>query len=347
MDSFIVKAPTRVDLAGGTLDLWPLYTLFGNTKTINCAIGLNAIAEFSLEPHTVFKAQVSTDTEVFLFYEPVLGDALEKVPVSVRFPVFVLSRYLHAKKTLPKFALSVHVKTEAPLRSGLGGSSALCVALARGMSRVFSDFTQQGWKWELLSWVKDVEAGFLKTPTGTQDYLAALFGGLNVFEFREGKIEQTAYEHKVYQEFCDRLLVLFSGEMHHSGLSNWEIYKKALESHPETLRGLAQIKEISNRLDNELKAPNLNWSRVGECLTAEWDTRREMFHVETPRLTEIIQFLQQRNVLGSKVCGAAQGGSLIALIDPAHRQKLALQCEERGIQVLQTAPTLEGVTISS
>src|SRR5436305_1177340 len=42
-----VKAPARIDLAGGTLDLWPLYLFFENTATINCAI--NQFAEVELE----------------------------------------------------------------------------------------------------------------------------------------------------------------------------------------------------------------------------------------------------------------------------------------------------------
>jgi len=32
------KAPTRIDLAGGTLDIWPLYLFHEGALTINCAI---------------------------------------------------------------------------------------------------------------------------------------------------------------------------------------------------------------------------------------------------------------------------------------------------------------------
>src|ERR1700749_4534505 len=32
------KAPTRVDLAGGTLDIWPLYLFHEGAVTVNCAI---------------------------------------------------------------------------------------------------------------------------------------------------------------------------------------------------------------------------------------------------------------------------------------------------------------------
>ena len=32
------KAPTRIDLAGGTLDIWPLYLFHDGALTVNCAI---------------------------------------------------------------------------------------------------------------------------------------------------------------------------------------------------------------------------------------------------------------------------------------------------------------------
>ena len=36
------KAPTRVDLAGATLDIWPLYLFHPGALTVNAAISLYA-----------------------------------------------------------------------------------------------------------------------------------------------------------------------------------------------------------------------------------------------------------------------------------------------------------------
>ena len=41
------SAPTRIDLAGGTLDIWPLNLFFGNTPTVNAAIDLYATVEIT------------------------------------------------------------------------------------------------------------------------------------------------------------------------------------------------------------------------------------------------------------------------------------------------------------
>jgi len=37
-----VSAPTRIDLAGGTIDIWPLYLFHEGASTVNAAISLRA-----------------------------------------------------------------------------------------------------------------------------------------------------------------------------------------------------------------------------------------------------------------------------------------------------------------
>ena len=44
------KAPTRIDLAGGTLDIWPLYLFHEGALTVNCAITRMASCVIELAP---------------------------------------------------------------------------------------------------------------------------------------------------------------------------------------------------------------------------------------------------------------------------------------------------------
>lgn len=347
MQKFTVKAPTRVDFAGGTLDLWPLYTLHPQTKTINCAIDLFAQAEFEVEESPSCKVSVTApDGEDYQFAVPLNQEMLQKVPVSLKFPVAIVGRYIEQKKELPKLSIRLKFKTDAPLRSGLGGSSALCVAIVRGLNRAFNESSEQGWQFNVLNWVKDMEAGFLRTATGTQDYLASLFGGVNCFAYSTGSLQRHAYSGEVFTQLQKRVLVLFSGEMHHSGLSNWEIFRGAMEGRGEILVGLKEIKRIADELDRELNKSPIVWPTVGKLLSDEWEIRRTMFRVETPRLQEIMQFLKKQNIFGARVCGAASGGSLVVLLDPQEKDAVATACSQNGVQVLNTSLTLEGVTSS-
>jgi len=98
VETFTVTAPTRVDLAGGTLDIWPLYCLFSGAKTINVAINLEATGLFRTEPHTSFKLFVECGEGSVEINKPLSDDELNKLSPSVKFPAFVISEYLKGKK---------------------------------------------------------------------------------------------------------------------------------------------------------------------------------------------------------------------------------------------------------
>lgn len=344
---FTVSAPTRVDLAGGTLDLWPLFCLTQGAKTINLALDLCAEVRFETRRADRFEVETISPQGVshaFVFPPPV-GEC-RKLDPALRFPVAVLAAYLTYRKEFPPLNIKVSWKTNVPVGSGLGGSSSLGVALLRGISRLFGDHAEMGWQWGLSHAIRDIEAGFLEVPTGTQDYLAALFGGLNCFQSREGEIVQSTYRPALVQEIGERMLVLFSGEQHHSGRSNWEVYKGAVEKDPAVLKGLFAIKEVAEALDLELRSNDPAWGRIGQLLTQEWKVRRELFGVSTPRLDTLLATLSKKGVLGAKVCGAAAGGSILALVEPGRRDAIVSEMQAAGVQVLKTQPMLRGVTVA-
>ncbi len=341
-----VLAPTRTDLAGGTLDIWPLYNFFGASKTVNVAIDLFAEVTVKTEKHKGCEVNLwSPNNEKATFTKIPSRAEIDKLPQGLRFPSWVVTNYLARLPELPSVRMEIHYKTAAPAKSGLGGSSSLCVALIRGIARYFNDYVEQGWQLKLLEWARDVEAAYLHVPTGNQDYLAALFGGLKSYQWDVGGLTVESYSESVFEALSLRTMVLFSGETHDSGASNWEIYKGAIEGRPEITEGLATIREIANGVHQELESGSLNWSFIGGLLNDEWRVRRELFKVNTPRLDEIVLFLKKEGVLAAKVCGAASGGSLLVLCEPSLRAKVADKCKAAGITVLNTRPHAKGVSI--
>lgn len=345
MTSFRVKSPVRVDLCGGTLDLWPVYCNLSSGRTINCAISLFASVDFEVENAPVFRCELKNlSGEHYQFTKPLTYAALATVPQGLCFPAFLISEYLKRHEDLPQQRWAITLSADFPLRSGLGGSSAMAVALARGIARIYSDFSEQGWQWNMMNWVRDIEAAYLRVPTGTQDYLASLFGGLNSFISSYGGIERVGFQEDVLSSLGERMVVLFSGEMHNSGISNWELFKRAFDGDKQIWEGFQTIAQLSDQLDGELRG-HVNWKYVGQVLSEEWKIRRDIFKVQTSRLDEILDFLKNKKVLGAKVTGAAQGGSIVVLVDPAHREKLITECEAHKIQVLTAKPQNSPVTI--
>ncbi len=346
MESFKVTAPTRADLAGGTLDIWPLYCIFGESRTINVALNLQTTVKFQFSPSSKCHISLSVENqEPHTWVQPLTRKKICQLPHVVQFPLFIVNQYLLKWSPLPKLNLNIRIESSVPVGSSLGGSSTLCVALIRGLSRIFSEYTEQGWQREAIQWIRDIEAAFLNLPTGTQDALAALYGGLKCYISGLGEIRVEGYSEAVLTELSDRLLVLYSGESHHSGLTNWEVIQAAISGDKEICTGLSSIRVVAEHLDRELRARKIRWSEVGKYLNEEWRIRESMLHVDTKRLKDIVEFLNAQKVLGCKVCGAANGGSLIVLVDPERRQELAKSCASYKISVLNALPTVQPVEI--
>ena len=53
------SAPTRIDLAGGTIDIWPLYLFHPGAQTLNAAISLRATA--TIEPRADLRIVIRSE----------------------------------------------------------------------------------------------------------------------------------------------------------------------------------------------------------------------------------------------------------------------------------------------
>ena len=123
-------APVRVDVAGGTVDIWPLYLLLTQPKTIN--FGINLFAKTTIEaqpsstPRVVLESIDQKKSNTFSWSQ-ILDDQFEAIPeltLLVR-----LLRYF-AKMHPNPGSLDFTLKTDAksPAGAGLGGSSALSIS---------------------------------------------------------------------------------------------------------------------------------------------------------------------------------------------------------------------------
>ena len=122
MKKVIVRAPVRADLAGGTLDLWPLYLFHPGARTVNVAISYHAESEVALVPGDAIEIHL-TDQQYTHRYESM--NELAADPKAA-----LIHRVLqHFRLT----GLRITTRTDAPRGSGLGGSSALAVTLVKAV----------------------------------------------------------------------------------------------------------------------------------------------------------------------------------------------------------------------
>src|SRR6202790_2839181 len=124
------RAPTRIDLAGGTLDIWPLYLFHEGALTVNCAITRYAscVIETAPEPsrRIVLVSRDMGRSESFASFEALSRARRYNLPLLAR-----LVKFFH-----PTSGFTLTTDSEAPAGAGIGGSSAMGVAICAGVERV-------------------------------------------------------------------------------------------------------------------------------------------------------------------------------------------------------------------
>ncbi len=329
--SFCVKvsAPTRIDIIGGTLDLWPLNQVLEKCATINFGITLDASTELSLKPDSNHILE-STDQKVSA---TCAHDDLSK---NTALP-------LHAKiiaAIWPKDAPSLHLKTSAmsPAGAGLGGSSALAVTIAwaimQARHHVFG--TALPSEHVLVDTVKDIEAGLIHAPTGVQDYWGAIKGGLNILTFPAGRTEVQQVNNNILKQLQDDLIVCYSGQSRASAMNNWQIFRDFFDRKPATVGLLTKMGQCAYEAKLAVEAGDFD--ELMNLSVKEWLLRCQLWPgIETEVTKLISQQARGAGAYSSRVCGAGGGGVMSILTKPSTREHVIKAVEKAGGTVLHQA----------
>ena len=299
------KAPTRIDLAGGTIDIWLLYLFHHGAVTINAAINLYATAR--LTPRNDKKIIIESKD----MGEKVNADSINELNTANGLELVTeIIRFYSPEQ-------GFHLITDcvAPAGSGIGGSSSLNIALNSTLNR-FTDNRYS--KKEILTIAKNIEARVIGVPTGEQDYYPALFGGVNIIRLEDKGV--TREKINIHTKELERRLILcFTGKPRASGTNNWQIMKKHIDGDKVLYEKMESIKQTALKMGEALTKNRFDI--VGQLLNEEWDNRKKLSkNVTTPKIEKIIKTAFQKGATAAKVCGAGGGGCLALFVPPAKKK---------------------------
>jgi D-glycero-alpha-D-manno-heptose-7-phosphate kinase len=328
--TFEASAPARIDLAGGTLDLWPLHALHPGSVTVNLAIDLRATCRVRRRdggfrvsvPELGYERTAATADDLLADPRGAIAGALLDA-LEVREP------------------RDVELSTQVPYSSGLGGSSALTVAMAAALSASDGrDFDGPG----RVEFVRDVETRVLGKPAGVQDYYPPLSGGLHVLRFLPGRTEVSRRD--VDPSGWLRHLTLYdSGAAHSSGMNNWEIFRARMEGDRGVAASLEDVAAAARDMADAAEASD--FPAMGRALASEWEARRRLAPVvSSPGVAKAIEAAVAAGAWGGKACGAG-GGGCVAFLAPADRTPKVREALGRldGGRVLLVAAENRGLTV--
>jgi D-glycero-alpha-D-manno-heptose-7-phosphate kinase len=326
------KAPCRVDLAGGTLDIWPLYLYHEHAVTVNFAIDRYTSCEIETAPGAE-QAVRSLDLGIaqrFASFDELRSAKAPHLPLAVWITRFFA----------PRQGFRLTTDSEAPAGAGISGSSALLIAIGSALNRL----TESKYPLEKLREIcQNVEAQIIRVPTGAQDYFPAMYGGVSAIELSPAGVRRVALP--VEPDDLNRRIVLaYTGAPRNSGINNWEVTKAHIDGDRRVYRNFEQIAAIANGMRGALEKGD--WSEAARLLREEWSHRRKNAPgISTPLIDRLVTVTRRAGSTGAKVCGAGGGGCVLFMVEPGAKPKVAAAIEREGATVLPVRVAPHGVRV--
>jgi len=327
------SAPTRVDLAGGTIDIWPLYLFHARASTVNFALSLRArvTIETRKDDKIILESRdrgIRIESSLDSLDDLVRDEELELV-----------SKMVHFFRPETGFHLVTH--SEAPAGAGISGSSALAIALIGALNQLVGNRYDDG---QFIGLAANIETTVIKVPAGIQDYYPAFYGSVSAIHLRPDGVEREPLTVDA-DELERRFVICYTGQPRKSGINNWEVFKKHIDGDRTLFQIFEVIRDAAEQMREALQAGD--WNAVGEIMRRAYPNRKRLApNITTPQMDQLVATALANGAEAAKVCGAGGGGCIAFLCTPERKQDVVRALSEsEGAEVLDWQVAREGLTI--
>jgi len=326
------SAPTRIDLAGGTYDIWPLYLFHDRAQTINAAISLRAHATLvARKDRRVVLMSEDTDERI---EAPTAGDLdVDRLPLIAR-----LVRYFAAD------GLELTTRSESPVGAGIAGSSAMNVAVTSALAAWHDGDRRRMSDDELMTLAMNIEAQAIGVPTGVQDFRPALLGGIAALELGPDCVRRVALPVDP-GELSRRLVLVYTGASRNSGMNNWDVMQRRMVNDPVVVKAFDGIRDAAMGMRDAIV--RRDWPGVALHLAREWTHRKQLAPgVSTPEIEDMLGRARTAGAQAGKICGAGGGGCLFCLVEPGAHAAVTAALTSAGAKPLPISVEADGVRMT-
>lgn len=326
-----ISAPNRIDLAGGTTDICPLYLFMDGGFTVNVAV--------TVQSTVALRPRMGTGIRIFSEDLDASVEASDPMALPMGGPLGLIGRAVRAFP--PAAGVEIVTRNEAPAGSGLGASSALLVALLAGLHSLRNE--HPGGE-STVGIAANIEAAEIGVPTGMQDHIAAFYGGVSAIDFGYSGFRRTpcCTSATARQGLEDMMILSYTGIGRFSGMNNWDVTKAFIDDDFGVREKLLEIRNIARDLGSALQSDR--WDDIPSLVDREWTVRRALAPgISNPTIERIMNAALREGALASKICGAGGGGCMITFATPDRRAAVEKAISEAGGRVLQFRIDVGGV----
>jgi D-glycero-alpha-D-manno-heptose-7-phosphate kinase len=327
------RSACRVDMAGGTLDIWPICLYHDNAVTVN----------FAVSAYTTCRLETRDDARIILrSLDLKREETFPSIEDLVKARKYKLE--LHAwllRFFRPSTGLVMETHSEAPAGAGISGSSSLMITAGAALNRL----CDAGYsKEKLREVVQNIESQIIRVPTGPQDYYPAMYGGVGGIELSPAGIRHFHLPVDL-EDLNSRFVLAYTGEPRNSGINNWEVMKAHINGDRKVARNFDRIAAIANGM--RAAVAKADWTEAGRLLRAEWEHRRKNIPtISTELIDRLVTVTRRIGALGAKVCGAGGGGCVFFLVEPDARVRVEAAIAREGARVLDVRVAPRGVQVA-
>lgn len=315
------SAPTRIDLAGGTIDIPPIFLFHEGASTVNFALSIRAHCRIETrDDDRIILRSVDQSGEVATTVGNIAS--LKDEP-----RLELLSKLVYFFR--PNVGFEMTTESMAPAGAGLAGSSTLNIACIAALNALVGDrYTPDRY----IPIAAAVECQVIKVPTGYQDYYSAQYGGVAAIRFAPDGIHREALDID-RETLSSRIVVCYTGEPRNSGINNWEITKRHIDGDRELFELFDGIRDLAIGIRKALA--NSDWNGLGQLMKQEFALRKRLSpNITTPQMDAMIETAANAGAIAAKVCGAGGGGCI------------AFYCEKDAkLNVENAISTIEGTRL--
>jgi len=244
-------------------------------------------------------------------------------------------------KPIPGNGFKITYKSTIPRQVGLGGSSAIVVALLKALIE-FTGTEAMFPPEDIATLAWQVENEELGITAGLQDRVIQTYGGLVYMDFNKGYMNK--HGHGKYEQFDPSVLPpafvaytdhpkKFSGQIHNPIRYAFE------QGDPDVLQAMASFAECASVVTHVIMSQS---PELGQAMDRNWNLRLELYG------TDLIgeDNLEMISIANHHACPAklpGSGGAVIGLYDSQETyQKLFTEYEEHGYHCIKVEWDTDG-----
>lgn len=324
------RAPVRMSFCGGGADL-TYFFVDHPAAVLSCTVGLYAHATLVPRADSLIRIY-SEDLDLEEQFESLNALAAHEDKSLLATIVSVIK---------PSYGLDLHLRSDFPVGSGLGGSSAATTATIAA----FNELRQDRWStYEIAELAFQAERLCFGIAGGWQDQYASAFGGFNLIEFenRRNLVHPIRLEEAIRNELESCLVLCDTGLSHDSGQLH-DLQRQEIQADTSQTLLLSESVALCRRMHRHLIRGELQ--DFGRCLHEAWSLKKRFSSaISHSTLDTVYSHAQAAGAVGGKLLGAGGGGFFLFYVQPQYRQAVVRAVRALGCQTTNFRFESNGVT---